>query len=152
MTPSREEAAARLARKTYPSFTKTVIENFSDDSTKALASMVKEEIKVICRDDTESILKSDDVLGFSWKNTWKVFQTYLPQLSLFLKEIISVDNVNVICMIISIILKCRNAKMCLVQKVISLYLYGNAVHKKVVIYKVSSLFNLLFRSITVYSL
>ena len=66
MTPTREEAAIKLARKSYPSFTKTVMENFSDDATKAFADAVKEEVKVICSDKTNSKLKSDDVTNFSW--------------------------------------------------------------------------------------
>ena len=132
MRPSRVEAASKLARKSYPPFAKRVVENFSADTTKAFAGVVKEEIKVVCSDDANSSLRSDDVLEFSWENMWEEYETHLPRLSLFLRNIIPADNLNVICMIISMIIKCRYPKMCLIQKVISLYLYGNAVHKKVV--------------------
>ena len=39
MTLTREEAAVKLARKSYPSFTKTVVENFSGDTIKAFADV-----------------------------------------------------------------------------------------------------------------
>ena len=114
MTPTREEAAIKLARKSYPS--------------------VKEEVKVICSDKTNSKLKSDDVTNFSWDSIWSELLMYMPRLAIFLKEILpdsSNDNRRVICLIISMILKYRYPKMSLVQKVISMYVFGNSVHKKV---------------------
>ena len=134
MTPTREEAAIKLARKSYPSFTKTVVEKFSNDATKAFANAVKEEVKVICSDKTNSKLKSNDVTDFSWDSIWSELLMYMPRLAIFLKEVLSDssnDNRHVICLIISMILKFRYPKMCLVQKVISMYLFGNSVHKKV---------------------
>ena len=124
----------KLARKSYPSFTKTVVENFSVDTTKAFADVVKEEAKVICSDKTNSVLKSDNVTDFSWDQVWSELLVYMPRLATFLKELLpnsSSGNRRVICMIMSMILKVRYPKMCLVQKVISMYLFGNSVHKKV---------------------
>ena len=134
MTPTREEAAIRLAHKSYPSFTKTVMEKFSDNATKAFADVVKEEVKVICSDKTNSKLKSNDVNDFSWDSIWSELLVYMPHLVIFLKEVLpdsSNENRRIICLIISMILKFRYPKMCLVQKVISMYLFGNSVHKKV---------------------
>ena len=134
MTPTREEAAVKLAHKSYPSFTKTVIENFSVGTTKAFADVVKEEVKAICSDKANSMLKSDKVTDFSWDQIWSEFLEHMPRLAMFLTEIVpnsSNGNRCVICLIISMILKVQYPKMCLVQKVISMYLFGNSVHKKV---------------------
>ena len=123
-----------MARKSYPSFTKTVLEKFPDDATKAFADSVKEEIRVICSDKTNLKLKSNDVTDFSWDSIWSEFLTMMPHLAIFLKDILpdsSNDNRRVICLIISMMLKFQYSKMCLVQKVISVYLFGNSVHKKV---------------------
>ena len=54
--PPPEEAAMKLAHKSYPSFTKITVDNFSVDTTKAFADVIK-EVKVICSDKANSILK-----------------------------------------------------------------------------------------------
>ena len=89
---------------------------------------------MICSDKTNSKLKSNDVTDFSWDSIWSELLTMMPRLAIFLKDILpdsSNDNRRVICLIISMMLKFRHSKMCLVQKVISVYLFGNSVHKKV---------------------
>ena len=74
---------------------------------------------------------------FSWDTIWSELQKYMPRLVSFLQEIIPEvfdgSHRRIIAMIISIILKYRNPKMCLVQKVVSVFLFGNSVHKKVII-------------------
>ena len=50
MTPTRDEAAVRLAWRSYPLFAKTVVEKLPDQSKGAFGNLVKEEIKVICSD------------------------------------------------------------------------------------------------------
>ena len=117
------------------------MENFSDDATKVFADAVKEEVKVICSDKTNSKLKSNDITDFSWESIWSELQMYMPCLAIFLSEVLpdsSNDNRRVICLIISMILKFRYPKMCLVQKVISMYLFGNSVHKKVMFFYCST--------------
>lgn len=131
ITPAREDAAAKLARRNYPSFAKTVVDNFTAVTTKAFASTIKQEIQAISSANCN--LRSDDVLNFSWDDIWSQYQQYLPQFTMLLDEIIpdSGGRKHVICLIMSIILKFKHAKISLVQKIISLYLYGNSVHKKV---------------------
>jgi len=136
MTPSRDEAAMKLARRSYPSFTKTVVENFSDHSNNAFGNIINEEIKTICSESVKSKLQSDDVTTFLWDTIWSEVHRYMPRLVSFLQDLIPKahddSDKRVISMIISIILKYRNPKMCLAQKVMSIFLFGNSVHKKVI--------------------
>ena len=88
MTPTREEAAIKLARKSYPSFTKTIVEKFSDDAAKAFANAEKEEFRVICSDKTNSKLKSNDVIDSLWDSIWSELLIYMPRLAIFLKEVL----------------------------------------------------------------
>ena len=124
MTPIRDEAAVKLARRSYPSFTKTVIEKLPNYSDSAFGGVV-----------ILSKLQSNDVRAFSWDTIWSEFQTHMPHLVSFLQVLIPMafdgSHKCVILMIISIILKYRNPKMCLVQKVLAIFLFGNSVHKKV---------------------
>ena len=81
MTPTQDEAAVRLARRSYPLFAKTVVEKLPDQIKGAFGNLVKEEIKVICSDHPKSIVQSDDVTAFSWSSVWSEFQTYMPNLT-----------------------------------------------------------------------
>jgi len=87
MTPTRDEAAVRLARRSYPSFAKTVVEKLPDHSKGAFGNLIKEEIKVICSDHPKSILQSDDVTAFSWSSVWSEFETYMPHLISFFASV-----------------------------------------------------------------
>jgi len=79
---------------------------------------------------------SDNVTEFTWDTAWSEVQKRMSRLVSFLQEIIPEafdgSHKSIISMIISIILKYRNPKMCLIQKIMSAFLFGNFVHKKVI--------------------
>ena len=83
MTPTRREPAKRLVRKSYPSFTPSVVNNFTDDTLNAVARKVQDEISHISSDRANTILKSSKEnkgheLNFSWNTVHCDLQKHMP--------------------------------------------------------------------------
>ena len=66
---------------------------------------------------------------FNWESLWPEFQKNLPILSSFLKILPKATN-KFLCFIISLILKNHCRHLSLVQKAVSVMLYGNGYHKQ----------------------
>ena len=81
------------------------------------------------------MLKDDkeEIINFSWNRVYSEFLTRVPCLVNLLRMI----NPKVlcykpfVCVLISMMVKCRNPKLALIQRVFSVFLYGNGVHKEV---------------------
>ena len=134
ITPKREDAVVRMARRNYPSMAKSVVETFSEQTVPALAKKVNEEFNQICSSKSNSILKQHcDGSNFSWEKIWIEIEQQLPTLHLFLISIIkdAASHKPLVCMLISMILKHRYQYISFVQGVISVLLYGNSTHKQV---------------------
>ena len=134
ITPSREDAVIRIARRSYPSMAKSLVTTFSDEMVTALAKKVNTEIDHICSTKTDTILtKHCDKVTFSWDKIWSELQQQLPTLLSLLLAISKSSTLNkpLICMITVMILKQRYQNMTFVQGIISVILYGNNAHKKV---------------------
>jgi len=140
MTPTWREPAKRLARESYPSFTTSVITNFTDDTLNAVARKVQDEIKHISSEKANTILKSNkenkgQKLNFSWNTVHCDLQKHMPVTVDLLNRIIPKTSQfkPLVCVITAMILKAHNHKLCLIQKVLSIFLYGNGVHKQICI-------------------
>lgn len=123
-----------MARKSYPSLAKSVVETYLKYTVDALANKVNEELSQICSSNTNSILKQHcDGTNFSWERIWIELEQQLPTLHIFFTSIVKdvTSQKPLICMIISMILKHRYQKIAYVQGVISVLLYGNSTHKQV---------------------
>ena len=134
ITPRREDAVVRMARRNYPAMAKSVAETFSEQTVPALAKKVNEELNQICSSKSNSILKQHcDGSNFSWENIWIEVERQLPTLHLFLISIIknAASHKPLVCMITSMILKHRFQNISFVQGMISVLLYGNSTHKQV---------------------
>jgi len=121
MILSREDAAMKLARNSYPSFAKVVVQKFSDHTTEAFGDVVKEEMVMICSDSAK---KKNDLTNFFWDLVWSEVHINKDIMPHYCNA-----NKPVICMIICIILKYQYSHMCLAYKMISMSLFGNYVHK-----------------------
>lgn len=88
-------------------------------------------MKSICSEEHQSLLRdSDEALHyFSWDKIWHEFLQMMPNLSKLLSII--VQDKMLLCLLISMMLKKRCSKMSLVQKVVSLFLYGHGCGKQV---------------------
>ena len=97
--------------------------------------MVKQEMATLCGKQECSIIGSsiEAFENFSFDAVWCEMKTFLPTLTSILGQIVpsKKNKIPVICLIVSILLKRRSMKMALVQRMISLLLYGNGASKSV---------------------
>ena len=133
ITPNREDATVRIARRSYPSMASTIVDNFSDEIITALSKQINKEMDSVCSTKSDTIFSKDcNKVDFSWDRIWKEIEMYLPT---FLALLVSImgekTNKPLVCMIVSIVLKHRFHELSLVQGVISVLLYGNSAHKQV---------------------
>lgn len=134
ITPSREDAIIRIARRSYPSMAYSLVTTCSDEIVTAFAKKVNMEIDHICSTKTDTIFRKHcDEVAFSWKKVWSELEQQLPTLLSLLVTINKTSPVNkpLICMIIAMILKQRYHNMAFVQGIISVILYGNCTCKQV---------------------
>jgi len=135
MTPSRKEPVKKLANESYPSLASSMVKAHTDETLKAVAKKIQDEIALICSDKTSSILKGDkkEVMNFSWDKVFTDVKCHMPCLVKLLQMINpkAANNHALICVWIAMMVKCRNDKLSLVQRIFSVFLYGNGVHKEV---------------------
>ncbi len=139
-TPSRKRAIKHLSRRSYTSLSVDVLSSTSSTSFKAVVSQValkiKREMKDLSSDQHDSILK-DNVEGvkmFSWETVKVELNRKLPTLMSLLSHLIPRrphERVPLMCMIASQLLKCRHQRLYLVQRAVSIMLYGNGTAKQV---------------------
>ena len=136
ITPNREKATVRIARRSYQSMASTIVDNFSVESITALSKQISKEMDLVCSTKSDTIFNKDcDKVDFSWDRVWKEIEIYLPTLLALLVSIMGENtNKSLVCMIVSMILKHRFHELSLVQGVISVFLYGNSAHKQVIKY------------------
>ena len=134
LTPSRKHLGKAVARGTRVSVAK---ECLKDPVTKKyimkrIGMLVRNELIFMCSDTTNSILRqqfSSAYKQFSWEKLLNELETNAPLFLSILQECTHTRrprrNRNVVvCMCAALLLKFRFSKMCLVQKVLSLVLYG----------------------------
>ena len=133
MTPNRVMAVKRIARRSYTSFSQTIVKLHSVRIVKSLGDIIKREFKNICSDQCESMLKgeSESIKSFSWEKLWSELQQSMPTLVSLLTTITSSNCQPLVCTIISMLLKNKHQRMGYLQKVISAFLYANGAHKQV---------------------
>lgn len=102
---------------------------------KTMSRQIKAELSNICSTTNKSILQqsNEKLKSFSWETLWSEFQRRVPLLLELLRSILPKSDKAFLVFIISLILKKRNQKMSLMQRLISVVLYGNAAHKQVCI-------------------
>lgn len=106
---------------------------------KLVGKMVHTEIKKFCSDSANSILKRDDpqcIKTFSWESFNSEISKFAPVLKSILqatsKMRMSNANFNVVmCVCVALLLRNRNPRMNLIQKIISLLFYGGHSSKQV---------------------
>ena len=133
MTPNRRTAVKRIARRSYASFSQTIVKLHSAKIIKSLGNIIKSEFKKVCSDQHQSILRgdSDNVKSFAWNKLWSEMYQHMPTLVSLLTTISSSNSQQLVCTIISMLLKKRHQRMGFLQKVMSAFLYANGAHKQV---------------------
>ncbi|XP_064385649.1 uncharacterized protein LOC135334421 isoform X3 [Halichondria panicea] len=136
-TPTRQTAIRRLVRKSYTALTSGTVN--SPRAKRALLSQlaltIKNEMKKIGTNKHDSILRDNNeaVKRFSWETVrlelYKMVPTLMSLLSLLIPN--PENRIPLICTIASQLLKCRHQHLSLVQRVVSVMLYGHGTHKQV---------------------
>ena len=96
----------------------------------------KAEIKTMCSLQSNSLLKDrgEALSNFSWDVLWNEFKKKCPYLVKIVKCLLSQRHQNnriLICFVLSLVVKSHNQQMAFLQRVISVFLYGKGVGKKV---------------------
>ena len=135
-TPSRKRAIKRLHRKSYGSTASALVNSPTAHSiiTK-LAIKIKGEMKAVCSRSHDSDLQDslETVTHFDWETVRLEFQQKLPTLMSLLSQVTGQASKRspLICLLASMILKSRHQRMGLIQRAVSVMLYGNGTAKQV---------------------
>ena len=73
----------------------------------------------------------EELLSFQWKRVFADLQSHMPCLIRLLQYINPQFDKLLISVIVSMMTKFHNDKLSVVQQILSIFLYGNSVHKEV---------------------
>lgn len=136
LTPQRAVAVAQLSRGHFESAADNLVKHEQLDKhiMYSLCRQIKGEMDNICSLKHNSMLRDqhEAIKNFSWKTLWFEFSQGVPALVKFLTSILPNADEKFLSFLIAIILKKRCKHMSLVQRMISILLYGNATNKQVV--------------------
>ena len=101
---------------------------------KLVEKAVHKEMKTLCSDSANSIIRCDDLQKLK-KFTW---QSFSSEISKFAPVLQSTNNTRttktnfdvIMCMCVALIMRTRNSRMNLVQKMLSLILYAGQTSKE----------------------
>ena len=135
-TPVRRGVVCSYACRNYRSSTVGVLNPTSGTSKHVLplvAKQIRNEFNGICSTTFDSVLRAENksLKTFKWETLLTEFSRKVPSLLRLLKLILPKAGVPFWCFIISVLLKKKNQNMSLMQRLVSVILYGNATHKQV---------------------
>lgn len=133
-TPVRRHTLKQVYRREYKSAINSLQKNIpSEELVVTPAKKIMDEIQSLCHYESNSILRdSDNVLrNFSWETMWHELALKVPTLLNLYKRLFRGGTKALICFAISLVIKYRSPRMCLVQIVISNLMYGHGTGKQV---------------------
>lgn len=96
---------------------------------------IKREMKAISSDAQDSVLRDtiEALKHFSWETVWLELNQNIPTLMSLLSQLIPnpTEHKPLLCFVASQLLKSRHQRMGLVQRAISIMLYGHGTAKQV---------------------
>ena len=136
-TPLRKHTINSLARCSYSKAAATSVKCkvMSSKILLEVTRKIKRELQDMSSDDHGSILRdtNEAVKRFSWETAILELQQNVPTLIKFIQLLVPrpLEKKPLICFIASLLLKARHQQLCLVQRAVSVMLYGNGVGKQV---------------------
>jgi len=123
----------KYARRSVCSFSKNVVTFHTQNVIRSLGSKVKDEFNHICSSQHNSILMKcgENIKNFSWIALWTEVQQNMPVLASFLEAITPRDSQMLNSVIVCMLLKQRNQRMALFQRLLSAFLCANRTSKQV---------------------
>lgn len=142
LTRSLKKLGRFVGRGRRKSIARAAVNNKSlfPEIVQSLCRTIKKEIKTVCSETHDSILKMKTkpaLEQFTWKTVWLELQQNAPTLIDLLLGLLPASKSNLdsvrpaLCMCASILLKLTNGKVNLVQTVISLVLKAGHATKQV---------------------
>ena len=135
VTPSRRKAIKSLGRRNYKAAATSIA---LGNKTKfyivnSIACQIRREMVNICSLNQPSLLRGSNncIKKFNWQAILSEFSLKLPTLLLLLKKILPKSDDKFLSFVISLIMKKRCKHMSLLQRVLSILLYGNGTSKQV---------------------
>lgn len=138
-TPTRVKTVKRVVRKNYVSLVTAVVNSPTTvkPTIKSLALKIRKEMKSLATLAHDSILRDtiEAVRLFSWERVIVELFQMVPTLMLFLSHLVPKPSEHgpLLCMLASQFIKCRHPKLGLVQRAVSVMMYGNGTSKQVFI-------------------
>lgn len=136
-TPNRKKAIKRAVRRTHSTISSSVV-NSPSTANLVLLDVSKKIIKEIKQfNASDSILKNEYTVEalkyFDWERIWREFMVNIPTLMNFFQYIVPrpTENIPLICLMVSQLLKSRHSQLGLVQRAVSVTLYGHGTSKQV---------------------
>lgn len=105
-----------------------------------VAKFIRAEMKNICSFAHNSILRGqhDQIKSFNWDSILAELEQNMPTFILLLRHLMPKADGKFLSFIVAMILKRRCKHMSLVQRVISVMLYGNAAQKEVGVFDIKN--------------
>ena len=138
-TPSRKRSIRRLARRSYVSTVSALVNSptTAQSVVSKLAIRIKEEMKEVSCASHNSVLRDsvEAVKHFNWETVKMELLQKIPTLMSLLSQLVgrASERSPLICLLASMILKSRHNHMGLVQRAVSIMLYGNGTAKQVIL-------------------
>ena len=140
-TPSRKKTIRRIVRKNYVSTASALVNSptIGQSIVAKLALRIRREMQYISCRSHDTILRDsvNSVKHFSWERVRLELQKNMPTLMTLLSQLVgrASERSPLICLLLSMILKSRHNHMGLVQRAVSVMLYGNGTAKQVSVIK-----------------
>ena len=135
VTPERKKAVISYAKRHYKAAAKRIVNSkaTSQHVVGSLTQQIWKEMNRICSTNHNSILRDsyEGVKRFSWESIWLEYEAKILNLFGLLSGLLPKAEKRFIAFVVSLLLKRHCKHMSLVQRVISLVLYGNAAKKQV---------------------
>lgn len=138
LTPSRKHLGKAVARRSQQVI---AVETLKNPLTRKrvlglVGREVQKEIKAMVSNKTHSILSTESLAEFEWSTLLEELHTHAPVLAGILQaatktRVKRLNSDAVVGMCASILIKNRNPKMSLLQKIVSLVLYSGHTCKQV---------------------
>ena len=136
-TPSRKRSIRRLARRSYVSTVSALVNSptTAQSVVSKLAIRIRAEMKDIsCASHASILWDSVEVAKqFKWETVKLELEQKTPTLLSLLSQLVgrASERSPLICLLASMIIKSRHNHMGLLQKAVSIMLYGNGTAKQV---------------------
>ena len=126
-----------IVRHIYTALTSSIATSSrtSDKVILEVVKMIRREMKEICSMKHNSLLRTSDdsISQFSFDEVRTELMQKIPMLMTIMSGILTKKSINkpLLCLISGMLLKQRLSKMSLMQRVLSVLLYGNGASKQV---------------------